>query len=148
MSTDRRQIEGEPPNFGILLRRPFQAIVQAVDTRLAAAGHEAIRPAHGAVFQFIDANGTRVSVLAERAQVTKQSMAELVTHLEAHGYVERAPDPTDRRAKLVRLTERGWAAVPVALAAIADLTAQWRAQLGTAKFNSLLTALEDLNELL
>jgi len=148
MSTDHQQIEGLPPNFGILLRRPFQAIVQAVDTRLAAAGHQAIRPAHGAVFQFIDGEGTRVSVLAERAQVTKQSMAELVTHLEAHGYVERVPDPTDRRAKLVRLTERGWAAVPVALAAIADLTAQWRAQLGAARFDSLRAALAELNDLL
>jgi DNA-binding MarR family transcriptional regulator len=45
--------------------------------------------------------GTTVSVLAERAQITKQSMAGLVRHLEQHGYVERRPDPRDRRAKLV-----------------------------------------------
>ena len=45
-----------------------------------------------------------MSVLAERAAITKQSMAELVAHLERHGYVERVPDPTDRRAKLVRST--------------------------------------------
>ena len=148
MSTDRERAASEPPNLGILLRRPFQAIVAAVDARLAAAGHAAIRPAHGAVFQFIDADGTRVSVLADRAQVTKQSMAELVTHLEAHGYVERIPDPTDRRAKLVRLTGQGWAVVPIALAAITDLTAHWRAQLGDATFESLYAGLTKLNELL
>ncbi len=66
-----------------------------------------MRPAHGAVFQYLDDGGTTVSVLAERARMTKQSMAELVRHLESHGYVDRIPDPQDRRAKLVRATERG-----------------------------------------
>lgn len=53
------------------------------------------------MFQYLDDAGTTVSVLAERAQITKQSMAELVRHLEVHGYVERVPDPKDGRAKLV-----------------------------------------------
>ena len=44
--------------------------------------------------------------LAERAQVTKQAMAELVAHLEHHGYVARRPDPDDRTAKLVIPTRR------------------------------------------
>lgn len=54
-----------------------------------------------------NAGGTRVSVLAERAQITKRSMAELVVHLERHGCVERVPNPDHRRAKLVRATRRG-----------------------------------------
>jgi DNA-binding MarR family transcriptional regulator len=135
----------DPPNIGILLRRPFQALVQAVDERLAASGHGAIRPAHGNVFQFFEPQGTRVSVLAERAQMTKQSMGELVAHLERHGYVERVPDPADRRAKLIRLTDDGRAAVPVALAAIRDTTAKWRHQLGPERFHTLREILEDLN---
>ena len=48
---------------------------------------------HGNVLQFLDAEGTRVSELARRAQITKQSMAVLVAHLERHGYAERVPDP-------------------------------------------------------
>jgi DNA-binding MarR family transcriptional regulator len=75
--------------------------------RLAERGHTAVRSAHSAVFQYLDDTGTTVTALAERAQVTKQAMAELVQHLEAHGYVTRTPDPTDRRAKLVRPTDRG-----------------------------------------
>ena len=39
--------------------------------------------------------------------MTKQAMAELVLHLELHGYVSRVPDPDDGRAKLVLPTERG-----------------------------------------
>ena len=75
--------------------------------RLAEGGHTEVRLPHGNVFQYLDDEGTRVGVLAERAHMTKQAMAQLVAHLEEHGYVERIPDPADRRAKLVRTTARG-----------------------------------------
>jgi DNA-binding MarR family transcriptional regulator len=87
-----------------------------------------------------------VSVLAERAQMTKQSMAELVGHLEAHGYVERVPDPTDRRAKLVRSTARGRESFPIALAAIAEMEVRWTERLGEARMRELRALLAELNE--
>src|ERR671931_2372658 len=90
-----------PANLGVLLRETFVALNDLVLSRLAERGHGAVRPAHTAVFQYLDDTGTTVSVLAERAQMTKQAMAELVGHLEAHGYLARVPDPTVRRAKLV-----------------------------------------------
>jgi DNA-binding MarR family transcriptional regulator len=96
-----------PENLAILLREPFRAMTDELHRRLVEEVHPEVRAAHGAVLQFLDDEGTRVTVLAERAHVTKQSMAQLVGHLEAHGYVERAPDPDDGRAKLVRATERG-----------------------------------------
>jgi DNA-binding MarR family transcriptional regulator len=96
-----------PHNLVLLLRESFVALNQVVLTRLEENGHDAIRPAHGAVFQFLDDTGTTVSVLAQRAQMTKQAMAQLVQHLESEGYVERVPDPADRRAKLVTPTDRG-----------------------------------------
>jgi DNA-binding MarR family transcriptional regulator len=92
-----------PDNLAVLLREVFVALNDLALDRLAARGHDAVRAAHSAVFQFVDDAGTTVSVLAERAQMTKQAMAELVAYLEAHGYVTREPDPSDRRAKLVRL---------------------------------------------
>src|SRR5690348_10571743 len=95
-----------PANLAVLLRETFVALNDLVISRLAAGGHDAVRPAHTAVFQYLDDTGTTVSLLAERAQMTKQAMAELVQHLETHGYVKRVPDPTDRRAKLVLPTER------------------------------------------
>ena len=82
--------------------------------RLAQQGHQAVRPAHAAVFQYLDDTGTTVSLLAERARMTKQAMAELVRHLETHGYVRRVPDPTDGRAKLVLPTDRGNQVIEVA----------------------------------
>lgn len=96
----RHRFEGRP-NTVVLLREAYVALNQRALVRLAERGHGVIRPAHAAVFQYIDDGGTQVARLAERAQVTKQAMAELVTHLEQHGYVTREPDPGDRRAKLV-----------------------------------------------
>src|SRR5829696_584676 len=96
-------------------------------------------------FALNDDAGTRVSVLAARAQVTKQSMGELVAHLEAHGYVERVPDPSDRRAKLVRTTALGRRAIRVARAAVADAEARWSERLGRAKMHRLRELLEELN---
>jgi DNA-binding MarR family transcriptional regulator len=139
---------GAPENLAVLLREPFLAIADHIHARLAERGHPEVRQAHGAVFQFLDDEGTHVSTLAERAQMTKQSMAELVAHLERHGYVERVPDPADRRAKLVRLTPRGREAVPVAREAIADLEARWSDVLGERDMKRLRRLLERLGQAL
>jgi DNA-binding MarR family transcriptional regulator len=104
MSTPHRE---RTRNTAVLLREAFRALNDLVLAGLAEAGHEEVRPAHAAVFQYLDDDGTTVSTLAGRAQMTKQAMAELVHHLEKHGYVVRLPDPSDRRAKLVKPTDRG-----------------------------------------
>ena len=90
-----------PANLVVLLREAYLRLNDVVLARLAQQGHQAVRPAHAAVFQYLDDTGTTVSLLAERARMTKQAMAELVRHLETHGYVRRVPDPTDRRPMIV-----------------------------------------------
>lgn len=149
MSSDRRSpLPGSSrdarPNIGILLRFSFQAVVQRVSAGLAAAGFDDIRPAHTAVFQHIEADGSRLTDLAERAQISKQSMGYLVDHLEQRGYLERRPDPTDRRAALVCLTERGWEEVRAALAIIAALEADWTRALGRQRMRQLRELLAEL----
>lgn len=96
-----------PSNLALQLRGAYRAINDQIPALLVAAGFADFRPAHSNVFEFLDEAGTTVSTLAERANMTKQAMAELVLHLEQHDYVTRVPDPSDRRAKLVRPTERG-----------------------------------------
>ena len=116
MSTRIPSLAGapRPANLAVLLRETFVALNDLALLRLAGSGHPDIRSAHGAVFQYLDDTGTTVSMLAERAQMTKQAMAELVQYLETHGYVTRSPDPTDRRAKLVLPTERGTEVMAIA----------------------------------
>jgi DNA-binding MarR family transcriptional regulator len=93
-------------------------------------GFPDIRPAHGAVFRYIAEEGSRVSDLADRAGMTKQSMAYLVAYLEEHGYVTLVPDARDGRAKLARVTDRG-AAVQAAAAALSrEVEGEWAHALG------------------
>src|SRR5690349_21030504 len=105
MSSDERTTRGK--NLGLLLREPYRLANEELHRRIADGGHPDVRLPHGDVFAYLDDGGTRVTELARRAQITKQSMGELVAHLERHGYVERVADPADGRAKLVRATSRG-----------------------------------------
>jgi DNA-binding MarR family transcriptional regulator len=133
-------------NLGLLLREPYRIASEELHDRIAERGHPEIRPPHGRVFEFLDDEGTQVSELARRAQITKQSMAELVAHLERHGYVERVPDPDDRRAKLVRATDRGRGVYAVAREFVAEIEREWTARLGKDKMRQLRELLEELNE--
>ena len=126
-----------PENLAILLREPFQAMTDVLLARLAERGHGAVRQPHAAVFEFLDDDGTRVSVLAERARITKQSMAELVAHLESHGYVARAADPVDGRAKLVRATAKGAEVYAIARETTAELEAMLEERMGARELARL-----------
>ena len=132
--------------IGELLRVPSQAVVRHVHRAFTAAGYAGLRPAHMSIFQHVDhpPAGTRITDLAERAQMTKQSMGQLVADLEAGGYLERVPDPTDGRAKIVRLTERGWTVHEEAGEIVKRLEADWAARLGGQKLDQLRCLLKEL----
>lgn len=112
--------------------------------RLAAAGFQGLRPRHSALLMSIDQPGTRVTTLADRAEVTVQSMGELVDDLERAGYVERHPDPADRRARLIRFTDRGRTAVDVCMEVLADIEQEYRTALGRDRYAATWTALNGL----
>ncbi|WP_030441518.1 MarR family winged helix-turn-helix transcriptional regulator [Actinoplanes subtropicus] len=139
---------GEPPlNLGLLLFIPYRAMESRVFAGLAEAGFDDFTPAQARVFQRIAPDGSRLTDLAEQAQITKQSAGFLVDQLERAGYVERAPDPTDARARLVRIAPRGAAAIPVAAAIVAEVEAEWEAHLGRPRMAALRQHLGRLREL-
>ena len=142
----RTSARDAPENLAILLREPFRAMTDGLMERLTTRGHPAVRYAHGAVFQYLDDDGTRVSVLADRARMTKQSMTELVAHLERHGYVERILDPADGRAKLVRATPRGREVFAIAREAMAEVHARLDARLGPERMSTLRELLREIGE--
>jgi DNA-binding MarR family transcriptional regulator len=114
-----------PPVIGLLLRLLAQRWGEDVDDDLQAAGFHDIRSAHANVFPFVPPDGVTVSELAQRASVRKQTMAQAVDQLEAAGYVTRRPDPHDRRARRVVLTERGAAVRATAVTAVARVERRW-----------------------
>ncbi|MEV5965253.1 MarR family winged helix-turn-helix transcriptional regulator [Kribbella sp. NPDC051952] len=131
-----------PRYFG-LLRLAFD---QALATVLAEVGpqHPELRPAHLQLFRFGGIDGSHTAELAAHAGMTKQSMHELVTHLERHGYLVREADPVDPRAKRVRLTTAGQQLERQINAAIADLLDSWEKRLGTERFDQLWNTLQEL----
>ncbi len=140
---ERRQ-ELERQNTSQLLRMPYESYIERLVERLVAAGHEDIHPAHAIIFQHVPGEGVRVTALAERAQVTKQYVGRLVAELEELGYLERFPDPTDGRAKLVRLSARGWEITRIAEEIITGIEATWADLIGEEAYTDLRRRLVDL----
>ena len=94
------------------------------------------------VFAYLDADGTRPSELARRIGVTRQAVHQTVNELVEMGLVELAPDPTNRRAKLVTLTPYGQRNVEAALKAFADIEAELASRIGAERVQELRKTLE------
>ena len=102
------------------------------------------KPKHSAVFAQISPEGSRLTELARRANMTPQSMAELVDELVDMGYVVRRPDPNDGRAKLIVLTDRGRDAVAAGQQAIEGIEEQLTEILGERGHRDLRRLLSKL----
>jgi DNA-binding MarR family transcriptional regulator len=137
----------EPLNVGLLLFLPYRAMEARVFEELAAAGFDDVTPAQARVFQRIAADGSRLTDLAAQAGITKQSAGFLVDQLERAGYVERRPDPTDARARLVCFTERGRALQRAAREVERQVEQEWADHLGPERLETLRELLTELREI-
>lgn len=139
---DARPAPERHRSLGALLRLPYEALQREVYGALAARGFPEIRPAHSAVFRHIRADGARLGALAERAGMTKQSMAYLVDGLEEAGHLRSLPDPNDGRARIVRLTARGESVLGALLELSAEAEARVAEQIGRRRAARMRRALE------
>ncbi len=136
----------QEPGLGVLLFVANRALEQRAHDAVVAAGITDITLAQARVASRIGPEGTRVSDLAEQARVTKQSAAFLVEQLESAGYVERVPDPSDRRAKLVRLTAQAEPLVRIADAEVERVLSEWADHVGADRLEEMHRTLRDLRE--
>ena len=100
-----------------------------------------LRPVHNHVLRHLDLEGTRASVIAERAGLTRQAITQIVDELEAAGVVAREPDPQDGRAKRVVYTALGREGFAEGRARIAAIEDRWREQVGDERWSALRDAL-------
>jgi len=114
-----------------------RAIVDGVSAGVRARGFADLRPAHGFAFTRLSRGGATITQLAEHLDVTRQAAAQLADELVAKGYIQRREHPADARAKLLVLTEKGWACTRAAEAAIADTVAAWTAVIGADRLRAL-----------
>jgi DNA-binding MarR family transcriptional regulator len=131
---------------GTLLLHVYRRFEAELFAELHRAGHTKMRPKHGRVLANIDRAGTRATELAARADMTKPAMGELIDELEALGYVQRADDPADRRAKRVVPTAAGLEVAGLAYRMIKKIEILWAAELGGRRFQVLRSALSVLAE--
>src|SRR3954465_14793224 len=137
-----------PPRRPIagLLNEVKVAAVSKLFARLREEGYEHVREGHGCVFGFIDIeHGSRLTELAERAGLTKQAVGEAATELERLGYAERVPDPTDKRAKIIKLTPAGVEACLTGRRLFAEIEREWAEEFGEELVTTLREAAEKIS---
>ncbi|HTF46683.1 MAG TPA: MarR family transcriptional regulator [Pseudonocardia sp.] len=134
-------------DLGVALFIPYRYMEDRIFRTLQQAGFDDWTLAQVRVFQRIDPDGSRLTDLADQAQVSKQSAGVLVDQLERLGYVRRVSDPTDGRARLIVIEERGRRAAELAIATSAEILSEWKAYLGTRNFTLLHQILDQLREI-
>ena len=137
----------QPVDLGVALFIPYRYMEDRIFRAVQDAGFDDWTLAQVRVFQRLGPDGSRLTDLADQAQMSKQSAGVLVDQLERLGYVRRVPDPTDGRARLIVIEERGRRAAEVAMATSTEILAEWKAFLGTRNFTLLHQILDQLREI-
>jgi DNA-binding MarR family transcriptional regulator len=132
------------PDIGILLLLADQEFVRELREHVAAQGFDDQGRSDGFVFRTLGAGPTTISGLAERLEITKQGAGQIVDDMERRGYVERRPDPSDARAKLLHLTERGEAALSTARKFHQTYERRLRKRFGDEAIDTLRDVLTDM----
>ena len=124
-------------NTGAFLKQLYDAIVDNLHARLAEQGYPEITPSHGLIFQYLEEKGSRITELASRSGMTKQSMSALIYQLEAYGYLRRKTDSQDARAVLFVLTAQGETLRTKARQINYQFEKKWEQKLGAAQYQKL-----------
>ncbi|WP_336518259.1 MarR family winged helix-turn-helix transcriptional regulator [Pollutibacter soli] len=133
-------------NTGVYLRKLWDDLRYNLEIQLKENGFDNISPSHGWVFYHTDANGSRITDLAAKAKITKQSMSVLVAQLENDGYVKKTPDPNDKRAWLLLLTAKGKKVKSVGQQINFEFEEEWKKKLGEKDYDQLRQLLKRLCE--
>jgi DNA-binding MarR family transcriptional regulator len=139
--------DAQPVDLGVALFIPYRYMEDRIFRALQDAGFDDWTLVQARVFQRIAPDGSRLTDLADQAQMSKQSAGVLVDQLERLGYVHRVLDPTDGRARLIVIEERGRRAADVAMTSSNEILSEWMAFLGTRNFTLLHQILDQLREI-
>lgn len=142
----RAERNATDPDLGVLAGRLLFAVQRELFATLAEQGFDDLSARHGAVLAYIDPEGVRATELSRLSGQHKQVITTVVDELEALGYVERRPDPLDRRAKLVCPTERGLAQMRAADSIMAEIQERHARRLGHDVYAQFKTMLVDVVE--
>jgi DNA-binding MarR family transcriptional regulator len=134
------------PDLGVLAGRLLFAVQRELFASLAAKGFDDLQPRHGTVMAYLDPDGVRATELSRLSGQHKQVVGTVVDELESLGYVERGPDPDDRRAKLIRPTPKGLQQMRAADAIMSAIQDRHARRLGRDAFAQFKAVLLDVAE--
>jgi DNA-binding MarR family transcriptional regulator len=135
-----------PTPLSVLLSAAERALASELEDGLRSAGFTDLRAAHAQVFVALDVEGSRLTDLAARAGMTKQAMGELVRYLEQHGYLDVEPDSRDRRAKLIRPTNRGRPAHDVSVTLVSESDRRLAERIGEQALHELRSQIRRIGQ--
>ncbi|ALR11146.1 MarR family transcriptional regulator [Mycobacteroides saopaulense] len=135
------------PNPALLMFVALRAAERQTMEAVAATGADITQAQARLMARLDHEHGSRLTDLAEQADVTKQTAGALVDQLQRGGYVTRVPDPSDGRARRVTLTARGKELADAANAVVAQVHAQWRKHLGAKAYDQMVDSLTRLREI-
>jgi DNA-binding MarR family transcriptional regulator len=133
------------PGIGALLRFPLYDLRARIYAGVAEAGFDDIRPAHVTLFRWPGPDGRRPTEVAADAQISKQRVNDLLRELERAGYLQLRPDPTDQRARIIELTERGWRLQKTAIHHHHTVEDGWAAAVGAERWAQLRATLAEIS---
>jgi DNA-binding MarR family transcriptional regulator len=125
-------------DLGVMAGRLLFAVQDELFQRLHEEGFGDLLPRHGVVLAYLRLEGVRATDLARRSGQLKQVVGVIVDDLEKLGYVQRKPDPADRRAKLIVPTDRGRRQMNAATTIMADIMDRHAHHLGDDEFERFL----------
>lgn len=131
-------------NIGRLLSLALRDFQTRCAEKLHARGYTQLSATHLTILSYIDPVGTRIVTLAERAGMTKQSMGDLIRELEAQGYVERSPDPSDKRAVIIKMAAGNGTFMHDAFSIMAEIQTEYAVTLGSGGVDHLRSLLQTL----
>ncbi len=131
-------------DFGLLFALAFRCYVTHLHEQLAARGFSPVRSAFGPVLRNLRGRQITLSALARDLGITKQAVARVVDDMRAAGLVEQLPDPSDGRARLLALTDRGDAMVDAAIEIGTAYERRLAADLGAEPARTLRAGLEHI----
>lgn len=139
-----RKESSEPQAIGQLLVRLLRQFRSELAAPRMDRGYQDVRDAHMHVFGAIRTGHVRLTEIAARAQLSLSAASELVNELVSLGYLARRADPSDGRAKLVVLTERGEKLMRDAGERVAEIQVHWANIVGAERFRAACAVMQEL----
>ena len=131
-------------DLAILIVGAARVVADRLNGAVEGAGIEDMRTPFGFVIRALADRDRTLTELADLLGVSKQAAIKVVDEMEARGFLERHPDPDDRRVKVLRLTDKGRTVRRTALAASRGLERELRQEIGDPAVDGLRLGLDAL----